>query len=101
MHVRARAKPEVKGIVCGHTCAGVNYPLSTVASSVFQREVLRTSRTPPRASWLNWVIRALVREVTSNLMATLSELQTSSVEGPLWPPTNQACKVEWQTEASP
>ncbi|KAI3370451.1 hypothetical protein L3Q82_025216, partial [Scortum barcoo] len=59
-------------------------PMSTVASIIHKWKKFRTTRTLPRAGRPSKLSdrgkRALVREVTKNLMVTLSELQRTSVE---------------------
>ncbi|KAG2460510.1 TC1A transposase, partial [Polypterus senegalus] len=59
-------------------------PMSTVASIIHKWKKFKTTRSLPRAGWPSLLSdrgrRALVREVTKNLMVTLSELQRSSVE---------------------
>ncbi|KAG2465219.1 TC1A transposase, partial [Polypterus senegalus] len=64
--------------------AALKVPMSTVASIICKWKKFETTKTLPRAGrpskLSNWGRRALVREVTKNLMVTLSELQRSSVE---------------------
>ncbi|KAG2468546.1 TC1A transposase, partial [Polypterus senegalus] len=64
--------------------AALMVPMSTVASIIRKWKKFETTRTLPRAGWPSKLSdrgrRALVREVTKNLMVTLSELQRSSVE---------------------
>ncbi|KAG2466723.1 TCB1 transposase, partial [Polypterus senegalus] len=59
-------------------------PMCTVASIIRKWKKFETTRTLPRAGrpskLSDWGRRVLVREVTKNLMVTLSELQRSSVE---------------------
>ena len=59
-------------------------PKNTVASIILKWKKFGTTKTLPRAGLLaklsNQGRRALVREVTKNLMVTLTELQSSSVE---------------------
>ena len=59
-------------------------PKNTVASSILKWKKLGTTKTLPRAGSpakpSNRGRRALVRKVTKNLMVTLIELQSSSVE---------------------
>ncbi|KAG2463250.1 TCB1 transposase, partial [Polypterus senegalus] len=65
--------------------AALKVPMSTVASIIRKWKKFETTRTLPRAGRPSKLSdrgkRALVREVTKNLMVTLSELQRSSVEG--------------------
>ena len=64
--------------------AALKVPMSTVASIIHKWKKFGTTRTLPRAGRPSKLSdrgrRALVREVTKNLMVTLSELQRSSVE---------------------
>ncbi|KAG2468331.1 TCB1 transposase, partial [Polypterus senegalus] len=64
--------------------AALKVPMSTVASIISKWKKFETTRTLLRAGrpskLSDWGRRALVREVTKNLMVTLSELQRSSVE---------------------
>ncbi|KAG2465915.1 TCB1 transposase, partial [Polypterus senegalus] len=64
--------------------AALKVPMSTVASTNRTWKKFETTRTLPRAGRPSKLSdrgrRALVREVTKNLMVTLSELQKSSVE---------------------
>ncbi|KAI3357191.1 hypothetical protein L3Q82_015646, partial [Scortum barcoo] len=64
--------------------AALKVPVSTVVSIIHKWKKFRTTRTLPRAGrpskLSNRGKRALVREVTKNLMVTLSELQRTSVE---------------------
>ena len=64
--------------------AALKVPKNTVASIILKWKKLRTTNTRLRAGrpdkQCNRVRRALVREVTKNLMVTLKELQSSSVE---------------------
>ncbi|KAG2457851.1 TCB1 transposase, partial [Polypterus senegalus] len=64
--------------------AALKVPVSTVASIIRKWKKFETNRTLPRAGQpsklSDWGRRALAREVTKNLMVTLSELQRSSVE---------------------
>ena len=59
-------------------------PKNTVASIILKQKKFGTTKTPLRAGnptkLRNRGRRALVREVTENLMVTLTELQSSSVE---------------------
>ena len=63
--------------------AALKVPKNTVAFIVLKWKKFGTTKTLPRAGHLaklsNQGIRALVREVTKNLMVTLTELQSSSV----------------------
>ncbi|KAG2465241.1 TCB1 transposase, partial [Polypterus senegalus] len=64
--------------------AALKVPMSTVAFIIHKWKKFKTTQTLPRAGrpskLSDWGRRALVREVTKNLMVTLSELQRSSVE---------------------
>ncbi|KAG2458402.1 TCB1 transposase, partial [Polypterus senegalus] len=64
--------------------AALKAPMSTVASIIRMWKKFETTRTLPRAGRPSKLRdqgrRALVREMTKNLMVTLSELQRSSVE---------------------
>ena len=64
--------------------AALKVPKNTVASITLKWKKFRTTKTFPRAGRLaklsNLRRRALVRDVTKNLMVTLTELQSSSVE---------------------
>ncbi|KAG2465270.1 TCB1 transposase, partial [Polypterus senegalus] len=64
--------------------AALKVPMSTEASIIRKWKKFETTRTLPRAGRPSKLSdrgrRALVREVTKNLMVTLSELQRSSVE---------------------
>ena len=64
--------------------AALKVPKNTVASILLRWKKFGTTKTLPRAGCLaklsNRGRRALVREVTKNLMVTLTELQSSSVE---------------------
>ncbi len=64
--------------------AALKVPKSTVASIILKWKKFGTTRTLPRADHLatlsNWERRALVREVTKNLMVTLAELPRSCLE---------------------
>ncbi|KAG2458616.1 TC1A transposase, partial [Polypterus senegalus] len=64
--------------------AGLKVPMSTVASIIRKWKKFETTRTLPRAGRPSKLSdrgrRALVREVTKNLMVTLPGLQRSSVE---------------------
>ncbi|KAG2471328.1 TCB1 transposase, partial [Polypterus senegalus] len=68
----------------GKMSAALKVPMSTVASIIRKWKKFETTRTLPRAGRPSKLSdrgrRALVREVTRNLMVTLSELQRSSVE---------------------
>ena len=87
--------------------AGLKVPKNTVASMILQWKKFETTKTLPRtgcpAKLSNWGRRALAREVTKNLMVTLTELQSSSVEMVNLPEgqpslqhsSNQAFMVEW------
>ena len=60
--------------------AALKVPKNTLASIILKWKKFGTTKTLPRAGHpakLRW---ALVREVTKNLMVTLTELQNSSVE---------------------
>jgi hypothetical protein len=64
--------------------AALKVPKNTVASIILKWKKFRTAKTLPRADcpakWSNWGKRAMVRELTKNLMVTLTEIQGSSVE---------------------
>jgi hypothetical protein len=64
--------------------AALKVPKNTVASIILQWKKYGTTKTLPRAGYpaklSNRRRRALVREVTKNPMATLTELHSSSVE---------------------
>ncbi|KAG2468153.1 TC1A transposase, partial [Polypterus senegalus] len=64
--------------------AALKVPVSRVAFIIRKWKKFETTRTLPRvgrqSKLSNWGRRVLVREVTKNLMVTLSELQRSSVE---------------------
>ncbi|KAG2461570.1 TCB1 transposase, partial [Polypterus senegalus] len=64
--------------------AALKVPMSTVASITLKWKKFKTTRTLPRAGLPSKLSdrgrRALVRQVTKNLMVTLSEIQWSSVE---------------------
>ena len=65
--------------------AVLNVPKNTVVSIILKWKKFGTTKTLPRAGRHpvklgNLGRRALVREVTKNLMVPLTELQTSSVE---------------------
>ena len=64
--------------------AALKDPKNTVVSIILNWKKLGTPKTPPRAGRLaklsNRWRRALVRKMTKNPMATLTELQSSSVE---------------------
>ena len=59
-------------------------PKNTVTSEILKWKKFGTTKTLPRggcpAKLSNWGGRALVREVTKNLMVTLTEFQSSSVK---------------------
>ena len=91
---------EVEGIVCRaprqdvsrhisgegyqNISAALNVPKNTVTSIILKWQKFGTTKTLPRAGCQaklsNQGRRALDREVTKNLMVTLTELQSSSVE---------------------
>ena len=83
--------------------AALKVPKNTVASIILKWKKFGTTKTLPRAGrpgkLSNRERRALVREVTKNVMVTLTELQSSSVEMGEQPSlqhsTNQAFMVEW------
>uniref|UniRef100_A0AAZ3NT00 Sleeping Beauty transposase HTH domain-containing protein n=1 Tax=Oncorhynchus tshawytscha TaxID=74940 RepID=A0AAZ3NT00_ONCTS len=88
--------------------AALKVPKNTVASIILKWKKFGTTKTLPRAGhlakWSNMGRRALVREVTKNLMVTLTELQeflcgdgkTFQKDKPyLQHSTNQAFMVEW------
>ncbi|KAG2459808.1 TC1A transposase, partial [Polypterus senegalus] len=60
--------------------SALKVPMSTVASIIRKWKKFETTRTLPGSGWPSKLRMALVREVTKNLMVTLSELQRSSVE---------------------
>uniref|UniRef100_A0AAZ3RG47 Transposase Tc1-like domain-containing protein n=1 Tax=Oncorhynchus tshawytscha TaxID=74940 RepID=A0AAZ3RG47_ONCTS len=64
--------------------AALKIPKNTVASIMLKWKKFGTTKTLPRAGLpaklSNWGRRALVRQVTKNLMVTLTEFQSSSVE---------------------
>jgi transposase len=63
--------------------AALKVPKNTVASIILKRKKFRTTTLPRAgrpAKLSNQGRRAFVREVTKNLMVTLTELQCSSVE---------------------
>jgi hypothetical protein len=64
--------------------SALKVPKNTVASIILKWKKFGTTKTLPRAGYLaklsNQGRRALVREVIKNLMVTLTELQSSSVE---------------------
>jgi transposase len=64
--------------------AALKVPKNTVASIILKWKKFGITKTLPRAGrpakLSNRVRRALVRKVTKNLMVTLTELQSSSVE---------------------
>ena len=63
--------------------AALKVPKNTVASIILKWKKFGTTKTLPRAGHpakLSNQGRALVREVTKNLIVTLTELQSSSVE---------------------
>jgi transposase len=81
--------------------AALNVSKNTVASIICKWKKFETTKTPPRTvcpAKLTNQRRAMVREVNKNLMVTLTEFQSSSVEMgelSLQHSTNQAFKVEW------
>ena len=64
--------------------AALKVPKYTVASIILKQKMFGTTKILPRAGCPaklgNWGRSALVREVTKNLMVTLTELQSSSVK---------------------
>ena len=72
------------GEVYQNISAAQKVPKNRVASIIFKWNKFGTTKTLPRAGCLaklsNQGRRTLVREVTKNLMVTLTELQSSSVE---------------------
>jgi transposase len=64
--------------------AALKVPKNTVASIILKWKMFGTTETLPRpgppAKLSNRGRRALVREVTKNLMVTLTEINSSSVE---------------------
>ena len=66
---------------CRNISAALKVPKSTAASIILKWKKFGTTRTLPRAGrpakLSNQGRRALVREVTKNLMVTLAELQRS------------------------
>ena len=72
-------------IVSRHnSSAALKVPKDTMASIILKWKKFRTTKTLHRAGHQaklsNWGRRTLVREVTKNLMVTLTKLQSSSVE---------------------
>ena len=73
---------QIWGRVSKHNSAALKVPKNTVAS-ILKWKRFGTTKTLPRtghSAKLNNQGRTLVREVTMNLMVTLTELQSSSVE---------------------
>ena len=64
--------------------AALKVPKNTVVSIILKWKMFGTTKTLPGAGSMaklsNWRRMALVREVTKNLMVTLTERQSSSVE---------------------
>jgi hypothetical protein len=74
----------ISGEVYQNISAALKVPNNTVASIVVKWKKFVTTKTLPRAGRLaklsNRERRALVKEVTKNLMVTLTDLQSSSFE---------------------
>uniref|UniRef100_A0AAZ3QSW7 Transposase Tc1-like domain-containing protein n=1 Tax=Oncorhynchus tshawytscha TaxID=74940 RepID=A0AAZ3QSW7_ONCTS len=89
-----KSSHEVEGIDCRaprqdcvedqNISAALKVPKNTVASIILKWKMFGTTKTLPRAARPDKLIiqgrRALVREETMNLMVTLTEVQSSSVE---------------------
>jgi hypothetical protein len=77
-------KKQLLAEALSHISATLKVPKDTVASIILKRKKFGTTKTLPKAGRLSKLSirgrRALVREVTKNLMVILTELQSSSVE---------------------